>query len=154
MFKEISKINFSEFENIIKNPSQFLQEYNISLSNNEIYFIVLLILLFIVGVFFELFKSKKEILDSDLPDIDYKSNEIASNINIQKIDLANAYISMGKKTKAKGIIERLEKNQLSKIIKKDGLSLQEGGRVINLTDKVNKAKALRVFVRFYKKYHQ
>ena len=119
MFKEISKINFSEFENIIKNPSQFLQEYNISLSNNEIYFIVSLILLFIVGVFFELFKSKKEILDSDLPDIDYKSNEIASNINIQKIDLANAYISMGKKTKAKRIIERLEKNQLSKSEKKE-----------------------------------
>ena len=119
MFKEISKINFSEFENIIKNPSQFLQEYNLSLSNNEIYFIVSLILLFIVGVFFELFKSKKEILDSDLPDIDYKSNEIASNINIQKIDLANAYISMGKKTKAKGIIERLEKNQLSKAEKKE-----------------------------------
>ena len=119
MFKEISKINFSEFENIIKNPSQFLQEYNLSLSNNEIYFIASLILLFIVGVFFDLFKSKKEILDSDLPDIDYKSNEIASNINIQKIDLANAYISMGKKTKAKGIIERLEKNQLSKSEKKE-----------------------------------
>ena len=119
MFKEISKINFSEFENIIKNPSQFLQEYNLSLSNNEIYFVVSLILLFIVGVFFELFKSKKEILDSDLPDIDYKSNEIASNINIQKIDLANAYINMGKKTKAKGIIERLEKNQLSKSEKKE-----------------------------------
>ena len=119
MFKEISKINFSEFENIIKNPSQFLQEYNLSLSNNEIYFIVSLILLFIVGVLFELFKSKKEILESDLPDIDYKSNEIASNINIQKIDLANAYISMGKKTKAKGILERLEKNQLSKSEKKE-----------------------------------
>ena len=119
MFKEISKINFSEFENIIKNPSQFLQEYNLSLSNNEIYFVVSLILLFIVGVFFELFKSKKEILDSDLPDIDYKSNEIASNTIIQKIDLANAYISMGKKTKAKGIIERLEKNQLSKSEKKE-----------------------------------
>ena len=119
MFKEISKINFSEFENIIKNPSQFLEEYNLSLSNNEIYFIASLILLFIVGVFFDLFKSKKEILDSDLPDIDYKSNEIASNTIIQKIDLANAYISMGKKTKAKSIIERLEKNQLSKSEKKE-----------------------------------
>lgn len=119
MFKEISKINFSEFENIIKNPSQFLQEYNLSLSNNEIYLVASLMLLFIVGVFFELFKSKKEILDSDLPDIDYKSNEIASNTIIQKIDLANAYISMGKKTKAKGIIERLEKNQLSKSEKKE-----------------------------------
>ena len=110
MFKDISKINFSEFENIIKNPSQFLQQYDLSLSNNEIYFIASLILLFIVGVFFDLFKSKKEILDSDLPDIDYKSNEIASNTIIQKIDLANAYISMGKKTKAKGIIKRLENN--------------------------------------------
>ena len=119
MFKEISKINFSEFENIIKNPSQFLQEYNLSLSNNEIYLVASLMLLFIVGVFFELFKSKKEILDSDLPDIDYKSNEIASNTIIQKIDLANAYISMGKKTKAKGIIEKLEKNQLSKSEKKE-----------------------------------
>ena len=96
-----------------------MKEYNLSLSNNEIYFIVSLILLFIVGVFFELFKSKKEILDSDLPDIDYKSNEIASNTIIQKIDLANAYISMGKKTKAKGIIERLENNQLSKSEKKE-----------------------------------
>ena len=47
-----------------------------------------------------------------------------------------------------------EKNELSKIIKKQDLYLQEGGRVINLTDKVNKAKALRVFVRFYKRYHQ
>ena len=35
--------------------------------------------------------------------------------------------------------------------RKKGLALQEGGRVINLTDKVNKAKALQVFVRFFKK---
>ena len=44
-----------------------------------------------------------------------------------------------------------EKNELFKIVKKKGLTLQEGGRVINLTDKVNKAKALQVFVRFFKK---
>ena len=44
-----------------------------------------------------------------------------------------------------------DRNQLSKIVKKIGLVLQEGGRVINLTDKVNKAKALQVFVRFFKK---
>ena len=44
-----------------------------------------------------------------------------------------------------------ERNELSKIIKNKGLALQEGGRVINLTDKVNKAKALQVFVRFFKK---
>tara|TARA_B100001027_G_scaffold8016_1_gene5051 strand:- start:183 stop:572 length:390 start_codon:yes stop_codon:yes gene_type:complete len=120
MFKEILKIEFSELENIIKNPSQFLQqEYNLDLSNNEIYFTVVAILLFIVGVSFEVFKTKKEILESELPDIDYKSNEIASNTIMQKIDLANAYINMGKKTKAKNIIERLEKNRLSKSERKE-----------------------------------
>ena len=120
MFKEILKIEFSELENIITNPAQFLQqEYNLDLSNNEIYFTVIAILLFIVGVSFELFKTKKEILDSDLPDIDYKSNEIATNTIIQKIDLANAYINMGKGVRAKSIIERLEKNRLSKSEKKE-----------------------------------
>ena len=49
---------------------------------------------------------------------------------------------------------KTEKNKLSKIIRKEGLFLQEGGRVINLTDRVNKAKALQVFVRFYKKYQK
>ena len=120
MFKEILKIEFSELENIITNSAQFLQqEYNLDLSNNEIYFTVIAILLFIVGVSFELFKTKKEILDSDLPDIDYKSNEIATNTTIQKIDLANAYINMGKGVRAKSIIERLEKNGLSKSEKKE-----------------------------------
>ena len=120
MFKEILKIEFSELENIITNPAQFLQqEYDLDLSNNEIYFTVIAILLFIVGVSFELFKTKKEILDSDLPDIDYKSNEIATNTIIQKIDLANAYINMGKGVRAKSIIERLEKNGLSKSEKKE-----------------------------------
>ena len=76
-------------------------------------------MLFIVGVSFELLKTKKEILDSDLPDIDYKSNEIATNTIIQKIDLANAYINMGKGVRAKSIIERLEKNGLSKSEKKE-----------------------------------
>ena len=49
---------------------------------------------------------------------------------------------------------KTEKNQLSKIIRTEGLFLQEGGRVINLTDRTNKAKALQVFVRFYKKYQK
>ena len=44
-----------------------------------------------------------------------------------------------------------EKNELTKIIKNQDLYLQEGGRVINLTDKIDKANALRVFVRFFKK---
>ena len=44
-----------------------------------------------------------------------------------------------------------QKKELSKILKYKGLFLQEGGRVIHLTDRVNKAKALKVFVRFFKK---
>ena len=44
-----------------------------------------------------------------------------------------------------------EKNKIFKIVKNKGLVMQEGGRVINLTDKINKAKALQVFVRFFKK---
>jgi len=44
-----------------------------------------------------------------------------------------------------------EKNKLIKIVKKKSIAMQEGGRVINLTDKVNKAKALQVFIRFFKK---
>ena len=120
MFKEILRVEFSNFEEIVKNPSQFLQqEFNLVLSDNEIYFTFVIIMLFIVGLLFDLLKPKKEILDSDLPDNNYKSNEIASNTIIQKTDLANAYISMGKKTKAKSIIDRLEKNQLSKSEKKE-----------------------------------
>ena len=120
MLKEILKIEFSELENIIKNPSQFLlQEYNLDFSNIEIYFTFIAILLFIVGVSFDVFKPKTELLESDLPDIDYKSNEIASNTTIQKIDLANAYINMGKKTRAENIIKRLEKNRLSKSERKE-----------------------------------
>ena len=44
-----------------------------------------------------------------------------------------------------------EKKELAKIIKNKSLYLQEGGRVIHLTDKINKAKALQVFVRYFKK---
>jgi len=47
-----------------------------------------------------------------------------------------------------------EKKELAKIIKNKGLFLQEGGRVIHLTDRVNKAKALQVFVRFFKKINK
>ena len=120
MFKEILRVEFSDFVEIVKNPSQFLQqEFNVVLSDNEIYFTFVLIMLFLVGLLFDLLKPKKEILDSDLPDNNYKSNERASNTIIQKTDLANAYISMGKKTKAKSIIDRLEKNQLSKSEKKE-----------------------------------
>ena len=47
-----------------------------------------------------------------------------------------------------------EINELSKILKSKGLTTQEGGRVINLGDKVNKAKAMQIFIRFFKKNNE
>ena len=44
-----------------------------------------------------------------------------------------------------------EKIELNKILKIKGLTLQEGGRVINLCDNVSKAKSMQIFLRFYKK---
>ena len=44
-----------------------------------------------------------------------------------------------------------EKIELNKILKKKGLTLQEGGRVVNLCDNVSKAKSMKIFLRFYKK---
>ena len=44
-----------------------------------------------------------------------------------------------------------EKIELNKIIKIKGLTLQEGGRLINLCDKVSKAKSMQIFLRFFKK---
>ena len=47
-----------------------------------------------------------------------------------------------------------EINELSKILKSKGLTTQEGGRVISLGDKVNKAKAMQIFIRFFKKNNE
>ncbi len=44
-----------------------------------------------------------------------------------------------------------EKNFLLKILKNNNLTLQEGGRVINLCDKVSKAKSMEIFIKFSKK---
>ena len=44
-----------------------------------------------------------------------------------------------------------EKVELNKILKINGLTLQEGGRVVNLCDNVSKAKSMQIFLRFYKK---
>ena len=43
-----------------------------------------------------------------------------------------------------------EKNELNKILKINGLTLQEGGRVVNLCDNVSKAKSMQIFLRFFK----
>ena len=44
-----------------------------------------------------------------------------------------------------------ERDKLNKSITKNGLSLQEGGRVINLCDKVNKVKSMNRVIKIFKK---
>ena len=46
---------------------------------------------------------------------------------------------------------KTEKISFFKSVSDAGLSLQEGGRVINLCDKVSKAKSMQIFLRFFKK---
>ena len=44
-----------------------------------------------------------------------------------------------------------EKKDLSKILKKNSLTIQEGGRLINLCDNVNKVKSMNKVLKIYKK---
>ena len=83
-----------------------------------------------------------------LSEMDKKKQSLIFGLEDEKLKMA-----LDRKYTIPFIFEgnKSEKNELSKIVKKKGLFLQEGGRVINLTDKVNKAKALQVFVRFFKK---
>ena len=46
---------------------------------------------------------------------------------------------------------KIEKNELNKILKSNLLSMQEGGRVINLGDNTNKVKSMNQVVKMYKK---
>ena len=46
---------------------------------------------------------------------------------------------------------KIEKKDLLKILKKKSLTMQEGGRVINLCDNVNKVKSMNKILRIYKK---
>ena len=83
-----------------------------------------------------------------LTDMDKKKQSIIFGLEDEKLKMA-----LDRKFSIPFLFEgnKGEKNELFKIVKNKGLALQEGGRVINLTDKVNKAKALQVFVRFFKK---
>ena len=47
--------------------------------------------------------------------------------------------------------EKSERIELLKILKKKSLTLQEGGRVINLCDNVNKVKSMKKILKIYKK---
>ena len=45
----------------------------------------------------------------------------------------------------------MKKKDLTKILKKNSLTIQEGGRVINLCDNVNKIKSMNKILKIYKK---
>jgi hypothetical protein len=120
MFKEILRIDSSEFLEILKNPSNFLSlKFDLEFTNNEIYLISAIVLLFILGLIIDFFKPKEEFKDQDLPDNVKGLKDIGSNSVIQKIDLATAYMNMGKSNLAKKIIQRLENNSLTKFEKNE-----------------------------------
>jgi len=120
MFKEILRIDSSEFLEILKNPSNFLSlKFDLEFTNNEIYLISAIVLLFILGLIIDFFKPKEEVKDQDLPDNVKGLKDIGSNSVIQKIDLATAYMNMGKSNLAKKILQRLENNSLTKFEKKE-----------------------------------
>ena len=120
MFKEILRIDSSELLEILKNPSNFLSlKFDLEFTNNEIYLISAIVLLFILGLIIDFFKPKEEVKDQDLPDNVKGLKDIGSNSVIQKIDLATAYMNMGKSNLAKKILQRLENNSLTKFEKNE-----------------------------------
>ena len=120
MFKEISTFDSAGFLEIIKNPSPFLFEaFELDLTNTEIYISLGLALLFITGLSIDILKPKEEIGDEDLPDNKNGLKDIGSNTALQKLDLAYAYLNMGKIALAKKIIDRLEEQSLSQMEKSE-----------------------------------
>ena len=47
--------------------------------------------------------------------------------------------------------DKVDKSKILKILKKNSLTFQEGGRVINLCDNVNKVKSMNKIIKIYKK---
>ena len=109
-------INRLDFNLIIQDPSKFLlDEFNIRISN-----IQLIVNLTIVALFFaeltirNINKKKQDTKEKITLKKVEKSNEISSDVIRQKIDLAIAYINMGKKGKSITLLKKLEKYQLTK----------------------------------------
>ena len=115
MYQE-NLINQSQtLEEIIFQPSIFIQEkFNIVLTDAEIYIIFFISVIFFTGLLFEIVKPKSTINDDLLPQGTDNKGEISSNSNLQKIDLAYAYVSMGKKALAEKILNNLQRENLSK----------------------------------------
>tara|TARA_B000000441_G_scaffold124218_1_gene101263 strand:+ start:41 stop:439 length:399 start_codon:yes stop_codon:yes gene_type:complete len=109
-------INRLDFNLIIQDPSKFLlDEFNIQISN-----IQLIVILTIVALFFaeltirNINKKKQDTKEKITLKKVEKSNEISSDVIRQKIDLAIAYMNMGKKGKSITLLKKLEKYQLTK----------------------------------------
>ena len=115
MYQENLINQYQTLEEIIFQPSIFIQEkFNIVLTDAEIYIIFFISLIFFTGLLFEIVKPKSTINDDLLPQGTDNKGEISSNSNLQKIDLAYAYVSMGKKALAEKILNNLKKENLSK----------------------------------------
>ena len=115
MYQENLINQYQTLEEIIFQPSIFIQEkFNIVLTDAEIYIIFFISLIFFTGLLFEIVKPKSTLNDDLLPQGTDNKGEISSNSNLQKIDLAYAYVSMGKKALAEKILNKLKKENLSK----------------------------------------
>ena len=115
MYQENLINQYKTLEEIIFQPSIFIQEkFNIVLTDAEIYIIFFISVIFFTGLLFEIVKPKSTINDDLLPQGTDNKGEISSNSNLQKIDLAYAYVSMGKKALAEKILNNLKKENLSK----------------------------------------
>ena len=110
-------INRLDFYSIIQDPSKFLlDEFDIQLSNIQIVVIVGIAVLFFAELIIRNINKKKQSTEEKprpLKKVE-KSNEISSDVIRQKIDLAIAYINMGKMSKSVSILKKLEKYQLTK----------------------------------------
>ena len=47
--------------------------------------------------------------------------------------------------------DKNEKNKLLKILNSNSLTLQEGGRILNLCDNINKVKSMNKVIKIFKK---
>jgi len=109
-------INRLDFNSIIQDPSKFLlNEFNIQLSNIQLIVIITIVTLFFAELTIRNVNKKKQDAKekTTLKKVE-KSNEISSDVIRQKIDLAIAYMNMGKKGKSITLLKKLEKYQLTK----------------------------------------
>tara|TARA_B100001175_G_C19320042_1_gene547283 strand:- start:323 stop:724 length:402 start_codon:yes stop_codon:yes gene_type:complete len=110
-------INRLDFNSIIQDPSKFLlAEFDIQLSNIQLVVIIGITVLFFAEIIIRNINKKKQSSEEKsrpLKKVE-KSNEISSDVIRQKIDLAIAYINMGKRSKSISILKKLEKYQLTK----------------------------------------